>query len=128
MVNSIISRLLSWKSKFLSFGGRLILLKFVMSSLPIYFLSFFKAPTFIISSIKSLFKKIFWGGGDDFRKISWVDWDSVCLLREEGGLGVRRLREFNVSFLGKWFWRMLVDKEGLWYGVLKARYGEEGGG
>lgn len=28
----------------------------------------------------------------DFRKISWVDWDSVCLPREEGGLGVRRLR------------------------------------
>lgn len=23
---------------------------------------------------------------------------------------------------------MLVDKDGLWYSVLKARYGEEGGG
>jgi len=46
---------------------------------------------------------------------------------EEGGLGVRRLREFTVALLGKWCWRMLVDKEGLWYRVLKARYGEEGG-
>ncbi|AES59183.1 hypothetical protein MTR_1g015430 [Medicago truncatula] len=27
----------------------------------------------------------------------------------------------------KWCWRMLVDKEGLWYRVLKARYGEVGG-
>jgi hypothetical protein len=42
-------------------------------------------------------------------------------------LGVRRLREFNISLLGKWCWRMLVDKGGLWYHVLKARYGEEGG-
>ena len=67
------------------------------------------------------------GGGEDFRKISWVDWDSVCCLREEGGLGVRRLREFNVSLLGKWCWQMLVNKEGLWYRVLQARYGEEGG-
>jgi len=56
-----------------------------------------------------------------------VNWDSVCLSRDEGGLGVRRLREFNISLLGKWCWRMLVDKEGLWYRVLKARYGEEGG-
>ncbi|KEH34757.1 hypothetical protein MTR_3g068195 [Medicago truncatula] len=48
--------------------------------------------------------------------------------REEGGLGVRKLREFNVALLGKWCRRMLVDKEGLWYRVLKARYGEEGGG
>jgi len=50
----------------------------------------------------------------------------MCLSKEEGGLGVRRMREFNVALLGKWCWRMLVDKDGLWYRVLKARYGEEG--
>jgi hypothetical protein len=57
MLNSIQSRLSNWKSKFLSFGGRLILLKFVLSSLSVYFLSFFKAPTGIISSIESILKK-----------------------------------------------------------------------
>jgi len=31
---------------------------------------------------------------------------------------------FNISLLWKWCWRMLTDKEGLWYRVLKARYGE----
>jgi len=56
-----------------------------------------------------------------------VNWNSVFLSKEEGGLGVRRIREFNVVLLGKWCWRMLVDKEGLWYRVLNARYGEEGG-
>lgn len=53
LLNNITSRLSNWKSKFRSFGGRLILLKSVMSSLPVYFLSFFKAPTGIISSIES---------------------------------------------------------------------------
>ena len=42
-------------------------------------------------------------------------------------MGVRRLGEFNTSLLGKWCWRMLIDKEGLWYRVLKARYEELGG-
>jgi len=46
---------------------------------------------------------------------------------DRGGLGVRRLGEFNLSLLGKWCWRLLADKEGLWYRVLKARHGEEGG-
>jgi len=29
-----------------------------------------------------------------------------------------------VSLLEKWCWMLLVDREGLWYRVLKARYGE----
>ncbi|MCI32032.1 receptor-like kinase, partial [Trifolium medium] len=44
-----------------------------------------------------------------------------------GGLGVRRLREFNLALLGKWCWRMLEDREGLWFRVLAARYGVERG-
>jgi hypothetical protein len=39
-------------------------------------------------------------------------------------MGVRQLREFNTALLGKWCWRILVDKTGLWYRVLVARYGE----
>jgi len=45
------SRLSAWKSRFLSFRGRLTLLKFVLISLTVYALSFFKAPSGIISSI-----------------------------------------------------------------------------
>jgi len=48
-------------------------------------------------------------------------------LYSKGERGVKRVGAFNSSLLSKWCWRMLVDKEGLWYRVLKARYGEEGG-
>jgi len=69
VVDRIVSLLSSWSNKFLSFGGRLVLLKFVLSSLPFYFLSFYKVPAGIISSIETiLFLKI-WGGGEDNRKI-----------------------------------------------------------
>jgi len=42
-------------------------------------------------------------------------------------LGVRRIREFNVALLGKWCWRLLEDRDSLWFRVLSARYGTDGG-
>jgi len=61
------------KSRNLSFRGRLILLQFVLSSLPVYTISFFKAPSGIIFSIESILIKKNKGGGEDHRKIAWVD-------------------------------------------------------
>jgi len=36
------------------------------------------------------------------------------------------MNEFNMALLGEWCWRMLVDKEGSLYKVLRAKYGERG--
>lgn len=32
-----------------------------------------------------------------------------------------------MTLLGKWCWKLLVDKEGFWFKVLAARYGVEVG-
>ncbi|MCI36610.1 RNA-directed DNA polymerase (Reverse transcriptase), partial [Trifolium medium] len=45
LLNRVRMRLSGWKSCFLSFSGRLILLKSVLTSLSVYALSFFKAPS-----------------------------------------------------------------------------------
>jgi hypothetical protein len=127
LVDRIRQRLSGWKCKNLSYGGRLILLKSVLSSIPVYFLSFFKAPSGIISSLDSIFCQFFWGGSEDTRKLAWIKWDTICMKRECGGLGVKRLREFNYALLGKWVWRVLEEKDSLWCSVLKAKYGHEGG-
>ncbi|GAU16627.1 hypothetical protein TSUD_325750 [Trifolium subterraneum] len=121
------NRLSGWKSRFLSFGGRLTLLKSVLTSLLVYALSIFKAPSGTISAIESLLIKFFWGGSEDSRKTSWINWKTISLRKEYGGLGVRKLREFNLALLGKWCWRMLVDREGLWFRVLATRYEVERG-
>jgi len=50
------------------------------------------------------------GGSEDKKKIAWVGWNSLCMRKEYRGLGVRRLREFNVALLGKWCWMLLVER------------------
>ncbi|GJR88098.1 hypothetical protein Tco_0212109 [Tanacetum coccineum] len=54
VVNRVHERLSSWKANNLSIDGRLTLLKSVLGSLPIYYLSLFKAPTLIINILESL--------------------------------------------------------------------------
>jgi len=49
-------------------------------------LSFFKAPSGIVSSIDSIFDKKIWGGSVDHKKITWIDWQSICRSQEVGGL------------------------------------------
>ena len=61
LLNRIQTRPSGRKSKNLSLDGRLVLLKFVLSSLSVYVLSFFKAPSCIIFSIESLVIHFFLG-------------------------------------------------------------------
>ena len=44
-----------------------------------------------------------------------------------GRLGVRRIREFNLTLLDKWCWRLREEIRSLWIRVLAARYRKKGG-
>jgi len=37
----------------------------------------------------------------------------MCLSNENGGLDVRDSKDFNLFLLGKWYWRLKVNKDGL---------------
>ncbi|GKA28965.1 RNA-directed DNA polymerase, eukaryota, reverse transcriptase zinc-binding domain protein [Tanacetum coccineum] len=64
-------RLSSLKARKLSIGRRLTLIKSVLDSLPIYYLSLFKAPLHIIKTLKSIRRRFFWGSKDNSGGISW---------------------------------------------------------
>lgn len=61
-------KLASWQHKYLSFGGRICLLKSLLSSIPSFYLSFFKAPRKVINKIISLQRNFLWGAKAEERK------------------------------------------------------------
>lgn len=62
VIEKHLSKLAIWKCKSLSIGGRITLLKSVMSALPIYFFSILKAPSTICSKLTSIQCNFFWAG------------------------------------------------------------------
>jgi hypothetical protein len=44
LLDHVLSRLKAWGNRFISFGGRIVLLNAVMNVIPIFYLSFMKMP------------------------------------------------------------------------------------
>ncbi|XP_058760611.1 uncharacterized protein LOC131633951 [Vicia villosa] len=62
VLRSLKKKLSLWKCRFLSIGGRVTLLNSVLSSIPIYTMSFFKAPVKIIKEIITIQSRFLWCG------------------------------------------------------------------
>ncbi|XP_071713177.1 uncharacterized protein [Rutidosis leptorrhynchoides] len=54
VIDKFNKRLSDWKARTMSFGGRLTLIKSVLSSLPLYFFSLFRAPSTVINQLESI--------------------------------------------------------------------------
>ncbi|PNY13366.1 ribonuclease H [Trifolium pratense] len=123
VVKAIEKRLLSWKNKYVSLGGRVVLINSVLYSIPIFYLSFLKMSSSVWKTIVKLQRHFLWGDVlGESGKISWVKWEDVCRPKQEGGLGVKNLMLFNLSLLDKWHWRILTERDSQWSAVLAARY------
>ena len=125
VLSKLKSRLSVWKGRFLYMAGRICLTKSVMTTIPLYYLSLFRAPEAVCKSIISIQRRFLWGWGKEKRPISWVNWKILCKLREEGGLGVRDIRKFNTALLAKWRWRCISNEKGRWKEFLDSKYGME---
>ncbi|KAL7242941.1 hypothetical protein ACSBR1_015362 [Camellia fascicularis] len=114
-------RLASWRRRFLSFGGRLTLIKSMLSSLPIYYLSIFKLPVSVAKVIERIQANFLWGGSELKRKAHLVSWLEATRSKENGGLGIGRIKVVNDCLLAKWWWRFGAESNTLWKRILCSR-------
>ena len=66
----------------------------------------------------------FWWDSNDVNKrgISWLSWEKLTVHKSQGGMGFRKLHDFNFAMLGKQRWKLLTDEESLIAKIYKARY------
>ncbi|GJV32268.1 RNA-directed DNA polymerase, eukaryota [Tanacetum coccineum] len=122
-INKLKTRLSNWKLKTLSIGGRLTLLKSVLGSTPIYNMSLYKVPKYVLNSMESLRRNFFNGIREGERKIAWIKWTKVLASKRNGGLGVSSFYALNRGLLVKWLWRFLSRDNSLWSRFIQAAHG-----
>ncbi|GKA28887.1 RNA-directed DNA polymerase, eukaryota, reverse transcriptase zinc-binding domain protein [Tanacetum coccineum] len=126
IISKVSSRLSKWKLKTLSIGGRLTLLKSVLSSIPLYHMSIYKAPLGVLNKLEVIRRNFFNGHDGSIRKATWFNWDKALASKKNGGLGVSSFFAQNHALLFKWVWRFYTDKSSLWSSFIKAMHGSHG--
>lgn len=114
LLDKISTRLNAWKEKTLSMGGRITLIKSVLGSLPIYYMSLFRAPINMINSIEQIQRNFCWGMSNDKRRFCWISWDRMLVSKTNEGARIGSISAANKALLAKWIWKFKNEKERLW--------------
>ncbi|GJR41737.1 putative RNA-directed DNA polymerase [Tanacetum coccineum] len=114
LVEKLESRVNDWRNKFLSLAGRLQLIRSVLSSMHIYWASVFILPSRIVHDLEQLMRGFLWCQGEMKKGKAKVAWDSVCMPKHEGGLGIRRIEDFNIALMATHIWSIFTHRESLW--------------
>lgn len=123
LIQKVDNRLHTWKARLLSPAGKLVLMKAVLESLPIYHMSTTPIHISVLDKIKSRCIQFFWGTGKTGKKgICYVKWSLISTPKSEGGLGMRDLVQVNNAMLAKNIWKVTSGDEALWVQVLRAKY------
>lgn len=119
LVQKFEKKLEGWKGKLISRGGRLQLVNSVLSSIPIYFMACFQLPKWLISQLDQIRRSFLWGKNEVNKKgVSLINWNTNCLPKKWGGMGVSKLQERNISLLLRWWWRLYTVTDSLWAEIV----------
>ena len=122
IVERVISKLSRWKTKFLSFVGRTMLINSVMAAILNHIMQGVALLNHLCEKLDKVNRDFLWGSSMEKRKLHLVGWNKVIRPKAEGGHGMQVARAKNIALLAKLNWRFYQDKDSIWAKVLLGNY------
>lgn len=122
LLDKVRKKLVGWKKIFLSFAGRLVLIKSVLMAIPAYAMQTALLPNAVIEEIEKCARNFLWGKTDGEKRIYHLNWDAVTMPKAHGGLGIKRLKVVNRILLAMLGWRAMKQRSAFWATVVKNKY------
>ncbi|XP_074321471.1 uncharacterized protein LOC141658117 [Silene latifolia] len=114
LIEKIVGRIRGWGAKKLSYAGRMVLIKSVLSQLHTFWSRIFVIPTTVIARIECICRNYLWSGSELYNRALAVSWDKVCKDRRYGVLGIINYKLWNEATIGKYVWWIAVKTDHLW--------------
>lgn len=127
LIDKFYNKLARWKVNIFSFAGRLELIKSVLLSVPIYFMSIARLPNIKIKELTGIMRRFLWGKVGQNRYLSLIAWRKICVSIEDEGLGIREVDLFNKALLQKITWQVAANQNRIWIQIMQAKYFPKGG-
>ena len=114
---------------FLNYGGKLLMVKSVLASLPIFFMCTLDIPVSIKEQVKKYMRHCLWRRKTEdvqSRGAALVAWKKVCGPKNQGGLGVLDLHIQNKALLLKNIHKLFNREDIPWVNLVWNSYCSNG--
>lgn len=120
LIEKVTARINSWTAKYLSYAGRLQLIKYVLFSIQSYWCRMFIIPQKVVHIIEQKFARFLWSGLDMKSTKAKVNWEDVCSPKEEEGLGLKKISDWNKALGAKLIWNLFCRAGSVWIAWINA--------
>ena len=122
LVEKILTKVRIWTTKHLSYAGRAMLINSAIFGMINYWASIFILPNSVIERLTQICRNFLWGVKAEYAATPKVAWDTVCLDKKNGGLGIKDLAAWNKALIAKLVWAVAKKKDLLWVKWVHGRY------
>jgi hypothetical protein len=77
-----------WCNRWLSLGGRFVLIKVVLESQPVYWMALAAIPVSVLNKIRQIIFTFLWSGCSEKQHIHLCSWDFIARPKHLGGWGL----------------------------------------
>jgi hypothetical protein len=95
MLKKVEKKIGFWCYRWLSMGGRYTLLKSVLQSQPLYWMSLAAIPFTILNNLRKIMFNFLWKCNSESNHYHLYKWELITIPNKYGGWGLRNIFEFN---------------------------------
>jgi len=105
LIDKVADYLPGWKASLMNRSGRLIMVRVVLTAVPIYLMIAMDLPKWVIRAIDKWHRGLLWKGQEQANGGNClVAWEKVLRPLQYGGLGIHNLETLGWALRIRWLW------------------------